>query len=183
LAPSFGQEVRLPDSNRYWIDFIATADIARFFLAPSGTRKHLAPGARPSSPQLLEYPIEGMSIQIPATTCDTRISGDTLALDTKIRARIMAETQQLQQRYPSLRIKLQVRVAEEFDQLHGHRVRCELIADLPGRRQLLIREAQKDAFAAISDAFSAARQQLRRSRSRSISQPLGGVAHSRPTGP
>ena len=40
--------------------------------------------------------------------------------------------------------------------MNGHRIRCELAADLPGRRQLMVREAKKEAFAAITAVFAAA---------------------------
>jgi ribosome-associated translation inhibitor RaiA len=96
------------------------------------------------------------------------ISGDTLALDPKIRNHITAEAQRLQQRYPSTSVALRIGISEEFDPALGHRVRCELAADLPGRRQLMVREAQKEALVAISGVFAGARKQLRRLVSRTL---------------
>lgn len=90
------------------------------------------------------------------------ISGDTLALDRAIRERVEAGAAGLQQRYPDLPMELRVRIAEEFDQLHGHRVRCELVATAGKGRQVVVREAQKDAMAAIAGVFTSAKRQLRR---------------------
>jgi len=94
------------------------------------------------------------------------ISGDTLALDPAIRKQINAEAEKLQQRYPTTPVTLRIGISEEFDRMNGHRVRCELAADLPGRRQLMVREAKKEAFAAITSVFAVARKQIRRISSR-----------------
>jgi len=51
-----------------------------------------------------------------------------------------------------------------------------LAADLPGRRQLMVREAQKEALAAVSGVFAGARKQLRRLACRTLgpTSPTGG---------
>ena len=90
------------------------------------------------------------------------ISGDTLALDPAIRKQINAEADKLQNRYPTTPVTLRIGISEEFDQVNGHRIRCELAAYLPGRRQLMVREAKKEAFAAITAVFDAAKKQIRR---------------------
>lgn len=90
------------------------------------------------------------------------ISGDTLALDKAVRDRVEGEAAALQQRHPDVELELRVRIAEELDQIHGHRVRCELVATAGNRRQVVVREAQKDAMAAIAGAFGSAKRQLRR---------------------
>jgi ribosome-associated translation inhibitor RaiA len=103
------------------------------------------------------------------------ISGDTLALDPAIRTCINEEAQRLKERHPTKRVTLRIVIGEEFDQVNGHRVRCELAADLPGRK-LMVREARKEASAAITAVFAAARRQLRRMRSRDPEpeSPAGG---------
>jgi ribosome-associated translation inhibitor RaiA len=102
------------------------------------------------------------------STPDVQISGDTLALDPAIRKRINAEAKRLKQRHPTIPVSLRVGINEEFDQKNGHRVRCELAAELPGRRQIMVREAQKEAFGAISVVFATAKKQLRRLSSRAV---------------
>lgn len=99
------------------------------------------------------------------------ISGDTLALDKGVRERLQTEAAGLRQRYPDLPLDLRVRIAEEFDQLHGHRVRCELVASAGKGRQIVVREAQKDPMAAIAGAFASAKRQLRRLAHRGPSAP------------
>lgn len=95
-------------------------------------------------------------------TSALHISGDTLALDQALRARLQAEASSLQGRYPDTPIRLRVKIAEEFDQRHGRRVRCELVAATDSRQQVVVREAQKDPLAAIASAFASAKRQLRR---------------------
>jgi ribosome-associated translation inhibitor RaiA len=104
--------------------------------------------------------MSGKSHSIPAVL----ISGDTLALDPEIRRRILEAAQRLKQRYPTTPVTLRIGINEEFDQARGHRIRCELAADLPGK-QFVVREAHKEAAAAIAAVFTAARRQLRRIRS------------------
>ena len=94
------------------------------------------------------------------------ISGDTLALDKAIRRQIENEAQRLAERFPEEHIEARARINEEFDPLHGHRVRCELRADLGRGRQLVIREARKDAAEAIREAFGTARRSVRQMRRR-----------------
>ena len=96
------------------------------------------------------------------------ISGDTLALDKTIRRQIESEAQRLAERFPEERIEARARINEEFDPLHGHRVRCELRADLGRGRQLLVRDARKDASEAIREVFVAARRNLRQLRRRMV---------------
>ncbi|MTW21446.1 HPF/RaiA family ribosome-associated protein [Allochromatium palmeri] len=97
-----------------------------------------------------------------------KIGGDMLALDAAIRRQIEAETRKLVDRFPSEPIEAQVNVQEEFDQLHGHRVRCELSAKLGSGRQVVVREARKVAAEAISEVFSTARRNVRRLRRQSV---------------
>ncbi|MGE5154311.1 MAG: HPF/RaiA family ribosome-associated protein [Bdellovibrio bacteriovorus] len=99
------------------------------------------------------------------------ISGDTLALDKAIRRQIESEAQRLAERFPEERIEARARINEEFDPLHGHRVRCELRADLGRGRQLVVRDARKDAAEAIREVFGTARRNLRRLR-RQMAAPL-----------
>ncbi|NCA90014.1 MAG: Fis family transcriptional regulator [Gammaproteobacteria bacterium] len=106
------------------------------------------------------------------------ISGDTLALDPKIRHYITAEAERLQQRYSSAGVALRIGISEEFDPARGHRVRCELDARLPGRHQLMVREAHKEALTAISSVFAGARKQLRRLATRSLGDALSPPATS-----
>lgn len=100
------------------------------------------------------------------------ISGDTLALDKAIRRQIESEAQRLAERFPEEQIETRARISEEFDPLHGHRVRCELRADLGRGRQLVVRDARKDAAEAIREVFGAARRNVRQLRRRMMT-PLG----------
>lgn len=95
------------------------------------------------------------------------ISGDTLALDKAIRRQIEREARQFEERFPDATIDTRVRINEEFDPLHGHRVRCELRADVGAGRQLVVREARKQPAEAITEAFGTARRNLRKLRRRS----------------
>jgi ribosome-associated translation inhibitor RaiA len=115
-------------------------------------------------------------------SADTRISGDTLALDPAVREHIYTEAEGLRQRFPMAPVKLNVRVGEEFDPARGHRVRCQLVVEVPGRPQIMVRDAQKDVIAAISGAFSAARRQLRRTGARSILGAARVASGLRPAG-
>jgi ribosome-associated translation inhibitor RaiA len=95
-----------------------------------------------------------------------QISGDTLALDKAIRRQIETEAQKLAERFPEERIDAKARINEEFDPLHGHRVRCELRADLGRGRQLVVRDARKDPAEAIREVFVTARRNVQRLRRR-----------------
>ncbi len=106
------------------------------------------------------------------------ISGDTLALDPKIRHYITAEAERLQQRFSAAGMALRIGISEEFDPARGHRVRCELDARLPGRHQFMVREAHKEALTAISSVFAGARQQLRRLTTRRLGEALSPSATS-----
>ncbi|NEV60455.1 HPF/RaiA family ribosome-associated protein [Thiorhodococcus minor] len=97
-----------------------------------------------------------------------KIGGDTLALDVEIRRQIESEAQKLADRFPGERIEAQVNVQEEFDQLHGHRIRCELSAKLASGHQVLVREACKTAKEAIGEVFLSARRSMRRLRRQSM---------------
>jgi len=100
------------------------------------------------------------------------ISGDTLALDPKIRKHIATEAERLRQRYPTTSVVLRIGINEEFDPARGHRVRCELAAEVAGRGLFMVRDAQKEAFAAISAAFTSARKHVRRLATRTPGNPL-----------
>jgi ribosome-associated translation inhibitor RaiA len=110
-----------------------------------------------------------------------RISGDTLALDRKIVRRIRRHTEALEQSFPSRRFEIEAKIAEEFDQLRGHRVRCELLATTADRQQVIVREAQKKPEEAIDAAFAGLKPKLRRLRPRSLEKPLKDET-LRPTG-
>jgi ribosome-associated translation inhibitor RaiA len=97
-----------------------------------------------------------------------KIGGDMLALDATIRRQIESEAQKFADRFPAEPIEAQVTIQEEFDQLHGHRVRCELSAKLGAGRQVLFRDAQKTPAAAINEVFSTARRSVRRLRRPSV---------------
>ncbi|MBK1629875.1 hypothetical protein CKO31_03785 [Thiohalocapsa halophila] len=110
-----------------------------------------------------------------------RITGDTLALDRKLGRRINRLAADLTQAAPDQQLDLQVRLAEEFDQVKGHRVRCELVANLSAKRQIVVREAHKKAEEAIDTAFGGLRTKLRRLRIRSLGK-AGAAGDLRATG-
>ncbi|AHF02947.1 Sigma 54 modulation protein / S30EA ribosomal protein [Marichromatium purpuratum 984] len=93
-----------------------------------------------------------------------KIGGDTLALDADIRRQIESEAKKLEDRFTDERIETQATIKEEFDRLHGHRVRCELRIKLAQGRQLVVRDASKTAVEAITGVFGAARRSVRRVR-------------------
>ena len=97
-----------------------------------------------------------------------KIGGDLLALDALIRRQIEAEARKFVDRFPSEPIEAQVTIQEEFDPVHGHRVRCELSAKLGAGRQVVVRDARKVAAEAISEVFSAARRNVRRLRHQTV---------------
>lgn len=96
------------------------------------------------------------------------IGGDMLALDRALRRMIVTETGQLRERFPEQTVDLRVRICEEFDPVRGHQIRCEVVASLVDRRQVVVREFRKDPRQAITEAFAAAKIQLRRLRRRSV---------------
>jgi ribosome-associated translation inhibitor RaiA len=95
-----------------------------------------------------------------------KIGGDTLALDGEIRRHIEDEAAKLAARFPGEEIEVQATIQEEFDPLHGHRVRCELSARTANGGQVVVRDARKSAKEAIDGAFSLARRSMRRARHR-----------------
>jgi len=95
-----------------------------------------------------------------------RITGDMLALDKRLQRMIKSQVTAIEESFPKREFEIQARITEEFDQLHGHRVRCELVAISPERQQVIIREAQKKAEDAIKAAFTGLNQRLRRLRLR-----------------
>jgi len=60
--------------------------------------------------------------------------------------------------------------------MHGHRVRCELRADLGRGRQLVVRDARKDPSEAIREVFMTARRNVQRLRRRLVVVPQPTVA-------
>ena len=110
-----------------------------------------------------------------------RITGDMLALDRKLVRRINRLATELSKAAPDQQLDLQVRIAEEFDQVRGHRVRCELVATLSAKRQVIVREAHKKAEESIDTAFSGLRTKLRRLRIRSLGK-AGAADALRATG-
>ena len=110
-----------------------------------------------------------------------KIGGDMLALDATIRRQIESEAGKLRDRFPGEPIEAQFTVQEEFDPLHGHRVRCELSAKLGCGRQVLVRDARKSASEAIQEVFTAARRNVRRLRLQNmmdLSPNAQSTAHS-----
>lgn len=105
-----------------------------------------------------------------------RISGDTLALDRKIVRRIKRHTEALEQSFPTQPVEIEARIAEEFDQLKGHRIRFELVTTTPDRQQIIVREAQKKAEDAIDAAFAGLKPKLRRLRTRSLGKHIRETA-------
>jgi ribosome-associated translation inhibitor RaiA len=97
-----------------------------------------------------------------------KIGGDTLALDADIRHQIEAEAEKFAARFPAGQPDIQVTIREEFDPLHGHRVRCELTARVAPGCQIIVREARKTASDAILDVFTTARRNVRRTRRHSL---------------
>ncbi|WP_200240044.1 Fis family transcriptional regulator [Lamprobacter modestohalophilus] len=91
-----------------------------------------------------------------------RISGDFLALDNRIKRLINQQAQAIQASFPGRDYEIGARIAEEFDQLNGHRVRFELVVTSPERQQIIVREAQKKAEESIKSAFSSLKSKLRR---------------------
>jgi len=110
-----------------------------------------------------------------------RITGDLLALDKRVQRMIRREAEAIEQSFPNRTFDIQARIAEEFDQLHGHRVRCELVATSPERQQVIVREAHKKPEDAILAAFSGLKPKLRRLRLRRFDKDAGETA-LRPTG-
>jgi ribosome-associated translation inhibitor RaiA len=106
-----------------------------------------------------------------------RISGDFLALDDRIKRLINQQAQAIQNSFPGRDYEIQARIAEEFDQLNGHRVRVELRITSSERQQVIVREAQKKAEEAIKSAFSNLKPKLRRLGSRRLQQhpPTSGL--------
>jgi ribosome-associated translation inhibitor RaiA len=107
----------------------------------------------------------------PTASANLKITGDTLALDPHVREQVLAEATRLQGRHPEEHLGLQVRIMEEFDQINGHRTRCEIALSMRDRRQLFVREANKQSDQAIAQAFGTAHRQLRRLRHRAFSRP------------
>lgn len=112
-----------------------------------------------------------------------KIGGDTLALDAEIRRRIESELRTLADRFPDEQFDAHVTIQEEFDPLHGHRIRCELSAKLGSGRQMVLRDARKTAAEAISEVFGAARRSVRRLRRRDFlnlapgAEPIQAAGH------
>lgn len=100
---------------------------------------------------------------------NVHISGDTLALDPKLRRSIEQKAEALIKRFPDSGLELRIRLAEEFDNLHGHRVRCEIDAMFAQQGQVIVREARKKPEEAIDKVFGAAKGQLRKLRMRAHS--------------
>jgi ribosome-associated translation inhibitor RaiA len=93
-----------------------------------------------------------------------KIGGDTLALDGEIRRHIEAEAAKLAARFPGEDLETRAIIQEEFDPLHGHRVRCELSAKIAQGRQIIVRDARKTAKEAINEVFMLAHRNMRRMR-------------------
>lgn len=91
-----------------------------------------------------------------------RISGDLLALDASIRSIIEQQAQRLAARFPERGLRTEAKILEEFDPVRGHRIRCELKLDFPGGRQVVVREARREATEAVLAAFAAVKVQVRR---------------------
>jgi ribosome-associated translation inhibitor RaiA len=112
----------------------------------------------------------------PILPSNLHIGGDTLALDSALRRLIITEARAIQDRFPDQTVALRVRIGEEFDPAKGHQVRCEVVASLAERRQLVVREFRKHPREAIIEAFASAKSQIRRLRRRSILPAAASVA-------
>jgi hypothetical protein len=91
-----------------------------------------------------------------------RITGDLLALDKRVKRLIAAHAKAIQDSFPGREYEIQARIAEEFDQMNGHRVRVELLVTSPERQQIIVREAKKKAEESIKAAFVSLKPKLRR---------------------
>jgi hypothetical protein len=91
-----------------------------------------------------------------------RITGDLLALDKRVKRLITQHAKAIQESFPGREYQIQARIAEEFDQLKGHRVRVELVVTSPDRQQVVVREARKKADESIQAAFVSLKPKLRR---------------------
>lgn len=91
-----------------------------------------------------------------------RLTGDLLALDKRIKKLVNQQVESIHQSFPGRNYQIQARIAEEFDQLKGHRVRFELVATTSGRQQIIVREAQKKAEESVKAAFISLKTKLRR---------------------
>jgi hypothetical protein len=108
------------------------------------------------------------------------IQGDMLALDGQLCRTIRSQAEAFQARFPSHRIQLIARIAEEFDQLKGHRVRFELRTSVADRQQIIVREARKSAEDAIAAAFTEIKKKFRQM---SLRRPSHGKASPADTVP
>jgi ribosome-associated translation inhibitor RaiA len=102
-----------------------------------------------------------------------RITGDLLALDKHVQRMIKRETAAIEQSFPNRKFDIQARVTEEFDQINGHRVRCELVSTSPEHQQVIVREAKKKPEEAIKAAFTSLKPRLRRLRVRRFDKEPG----------
>jgi len=93
-----------------------------------------------------------------------RISGDFLALDKRVTSLINRHASAIHDSFPDREYEIQARIAEEFDQLNGHRVRVELVVTSPERHQIIVREAKKRPQESIDAAFLSLKPKLRRLR-------------------
>lgn len=122
-----------------------------------------------------------MNIQ-PTSNPIVQLQGDFLALDPAIRAQVQAEAAQLQSRYASEPLGFRVRIQEELDPVHGHRVLCEVVPTLADGRQVMVRERRKKAPEAVSAVFASLRMQLRRVLRRMPREPGAPVTGLRAAG-
>ncbi len=83
-------------------------------------------------------------------------------MDNRIKRLINQHAQAIQNSFPGRDYEIQARIAEEFDQLNGHRIRFELVVTSPERQQIIVREAQKKAEESINSAFASLKPKLRR---------------------
>jgi len=104
-----------------------------------------------------------------------QISGDTLALDRAIKHLIEAEARALTARFSTDPLELRVQIGEELDQIHGHRVRCEIRIQADRGRQWVVRDARKDATVAIKETFKNARKTIRRTLHRAAAAASTGA--------
>lgn len=106
-----------------------------------------------------------------------KIGGDTLALDADIRRHIESEARKLAERFPDESLDARVTIQEEFDGLHGHRIRCELGMKLAHGRQVMVRDARKSAAEAITEVFASARRNVRKVRRQAmLDHPPSAIA-------
>lgn len=93
-----------------------------------------------------------------------KIGGDMLAMNAGVRRQIEEEAEKLNGRFPGEYLDQQVTIQEEFDQLRGHRIRCELTITTGAGKQIMVRDAAKELKPLIEQVYSNARRSIVKAR-------------------